>query len=250
VVGDVRPKEVFAAAEKYFGPVPARQTEPVVTASEPAQPAERRTRVSAPAEVPHLLMGYHVPVLARTRSAQLDWEPYALSVLTGILDGGDSARFQKELVRQHRIASEVDTGYSMMARSPTMLSFSGTPAEGHSVKDLEQALRDQLARLKNELVSEEEMRRVKAQVVAADVYGRDSVFNQAMQLGQLAANGLDIRLADQYVERINAVTPKQVQEVARKYLTDENLTVAVLDPLPLGPGKRRATRQGGANHVR
>jgi zinc protease len=250
VVGDVRPKEVFAAAEKYFGPAPARPTEPVMTASEPAQPAERRTRVSAPAEVPHLLMGYHVPVLARARSAQPDWEPYALSVLTGILDGGDSARFQKELVRQHRIASEVDTGYSMMARSPTMLSFSGTPAEGHSVKDLEQALRDQLARLKNELVSEEEMRRVKAQVVAADVYGRDSVFNQAMQLGQLAANGLDIRLADQYVERINAVTPKQVQEVARKYLTDENLTVAVLDPLPLGPGKRRATRQGGANHVR
>lgn len=251
VVGDVRPKAVFAAAEKYFGPVPARRTEPVMTASgEPVQPAERRTRVSAPAEVPHLLMGYHVPVLARARSAQPDWEPYALSVLTGILDGGDSARFQKELVRQHRIASDVDTGYSMTARSPTLLSFSGTPAEGHSVKDLEQALRDQLARLKNELVSEEEMRRIKAQVVAADVYGRDSVFNQAMQIGQLAANGLDIRLADQYVERINAVTPKQVQEVARKYLTDENLTVAVLDPLPLGPGKRRAPRQGGTSHVR
>jgi zinc protease len=117
------------------------------------------------------------------------------------------------------------------------------------VAELDQALRKQLERLRTEPVTDEELRRIKAQVVAADVYGRDSVFNQAMQLGRLAANGLDIKLLDQYVERINRVTAQQVQEVARKYLVDSNLTVGALEPLPLGKHKAPRMRQGGG-HVR
>jgi zinc protease len=89
---------------------------------------------------------------------------------------------------------------------------------------------------------------VKAQVVAANVYSRDSVFYQAMQVGRLAAIGLDWRMLDEYVQRVNAVTAEQVQAVARKYLVDSNLTVAVLDPLPIDKAKRRrAPRMGGGD---
>jgi zinc protease len=69
-----------------------------------------------------------------------------------------------------------------------------------------------------------------------------------MQLGRYAAAGLDWRLADEFVKRIQSVTAEQVQAVAKKYFVDTNLTVAQLDPLPMKPGKR-APRAGGA-HVR
>ena len=89
---------------------------------------------------------------------------------------------------------------------------------------------------------------MKAQVVAGNVYSRDSVFYQAMQIGRLAAVGLDWRMLDDYVKNLNAVTAEQVQTVARKYLVDTNLTVTVLDPQPMSKDKpRRAPRMRGGD---
>ena len=247
VVGDVKPQEVFTLAEKHFGPVPARPVERAAAPAEPRQEGPRRARVSAPAEGPYLIMGYHAPVLAPGHDSR---EPYALSVLAGILDGGASARFARELVRGQKIAADTDVDYSSIMRSPTILGLDGTPANGRSIEELEQALRAQIERMKNERVSDEELKRVKAQVVAADVYGRDSTFNQAMQIGRLAAVGLDWRLVDEYVRRIDAVTAEQVQAVARKYLTADNLTVTVLDPQPIKDHKPLRRPAAGGGHVR
>jgi zinc protease len=246
VAGDVNPGEVFLQAEEYFGPLKAESLPHAVAPVEPKQQGERRTSVSVPAEVPQIVMGYHVPVMSPDDA---DWEPYALTVLAGVLDGGDSARFRKELVREQKVASDVDAGYSMVSRAPDLFSLSGTPAEGRTVAQLEEALRAQVKRVREQPVSEAELRRIKAQVVAADVYGRDSVFNLAMQIGRLAAVGLDIRLLDRYVERIDAVTAEQVRVVARKYLRDDNVTVAVLDPLPIAKGQRRSPVRTGGSHA-
>ena len=101
----------------------------------------------------------------------------------------------------------------------------------------------------DEPVKADELERIKSQVVAGEVYERDSIFYQGMKIGQLETVGLDWRLADDYVERINAVTPEQLQAVARKYLIEKNLTVAVLDPLPMEPGKRRSAAAGGGARV-
>lgn len=245
VAGDVEPHAVFALAEKYFGPVPRREVSATPLAAEPAQNGERRTRVSAPAEVPHLMLGYHVPVLTADNS----WEPYALAVAAGVLDGGNAARFARELVREQKMAAAADANYSPIARAPGLFTLEGTPVAGRSVDELERALRAQIARLRDEPVTEEELRRVKAQVVASDVYARDSVFYQAMQLGQLASAGLDWRLLGRYVERIRAVTAEQVQAVARKFFTDANLTVGILDPLPMKSERKRPMSVGGS-HVR
>ncbi len=246
VVGDVKPKEVFALAKKYFGPVPSRPVERPVIPTEPVQKSERRMRLAVPAKVPYLIIGYHVPVL----TAKDSWEPYALSMLAGILDGGDSARFSRELVRDKKIAANVDVGYDPVARSPGMFLIDGTPAGGRTVRKLEQAIDAQIERIKTEPVSEDELKRVKAQVVAANVYSRDSVFYQAMQVGRLAATGLDWRLSDEYVDRINAVTAEQVLDVAKKYLTETNRTVAVLDPQPMEKNKKRKPARKGAAHGR
>jgi zinc protease len=99
-------------------------------------------------------------------------------------------------------------------------------------------------------VSADELKRVKAQVVAGDVYSRDSVFYQGMRIGQMASVGLDWRMLDDYVKNLNAVTAQQVQAVARKYLVDTNLTVTILDPQPIGKDKPRAAPRMGGGHVR
>jgi zinc protease len=246
VVGDVKPGEVFRLARQHYGEVPMRPVDGVKAPAEPAQTEERRVRVSTPAELPQIVLGYHAPSLS---SADNPWEVYALYVASGVLDGGNSARFPRELVRGSRIASQVNVDYSPIARAGVLFSIEATPSASHTVGELEQALRAQLAKLRDERVTEDELKRVKAQVVAGDVYTRDSVFYQAMQLGRYAAVGLDWRLADEFVKRIQAVTAEQVQAVAKKYFTDVNLTVAQLEPLPMKPGKR-APRVGGASHAR
>jgi zinc protease len=247
VVGDVKPSEVVDLAKKYFGPIPARPFKRPPIPAEPPQKSTRSVDVRVPAQVPYLLMGYHVPVLASHDPD--DWEPYALSVLGGVLDGGESARFERELVRQDKIAVRVGAGYDSIGRAPTLFIFDGTPAAGHDMKGLEKALREQVADIKKNPVGADELARVKAQVVAGDVFRRDSVFYQAMQLGQLAIAGLDLDLLDKRVQRISAITPKQVSEVARKYLVDSNLTVATLDPLPMAAKTERsaAPAAGGSD---
>jgi len=246
VAGDVTPREVFALAQNYFGPIPHREINAAPPAAEPSQQGERRVRVAAPAELPHLILGYHVPVLTAAPS----WEPYALAVAAAVLDGGNAARFARELVREQRIAAAVDVEYTPIGRGPTLFELEGTPAGGRRIDELERALRLQIARLRDESVTPEELQRVKAQVVAADVYARDSVYYQGMRLGELASVGLDWRLAEQYVERIKAVTAEQIQSVARKYLTDANLTVGILDPLPIKSGQKIRAPATGDSHVR
>jgi zinc protease len=126
----------------------------------------------------------------------------------------------------------------------------GTPAQAKSVQDLESAIRAQIQQVKDELVTEEELQRIKAQVVASKVYEKDSVFYQAMQIGTLETVGLDWRLSDQYVDKIRAITPEQIQQVARKYLVDERLTVAVLDPQPLNNiAKNNMANAHGGNYA-
>lgn len=245
VVGDVDPDAVHELAKKYYGVHKRGEVATIKPRVEASQKGEKRLLVKAPAELPYLLMGYKVPTLTPEDS----WEPYAIEVLAAVLDGGQSARFEKQLVRDKQIASSIGTSYGMAGMHDDMLNFSGTPAQGHTVEDLEIAIREQVQRLHHELVSEDELARIKAQVVATDVYQRDSVYYQAMQIGTLETVGLSWKMLDQYVDRIRAITPEQIQQVAKKYLVDDNLTVANLIPQPLDDEtKRRRMMGGGSGH--
>lgn len=230
VVGDVQPDKVYALAKKYFGRLSPSAIPELKPRIEPEQDGERRMVVRQPAELPYLIAGYHVPVL---NNADPEWEAYALEVLTGILSSGRSARLPARLVRGKQIAAGVSAGYDLYSRQDDLFILSGTPARGHDVTELEQALEQEIESLKNEPVSEQELERIKAQVVASDVYEKDSVFYQAMQMGILETVGLGWQTMEEYREKVNAVTAEQIQAVARKYLRQENRTVAILDPLPI-----------------
>jgi zinc protease len=190
-------------------------------------------------------MGYKAPVL---RTAEEDWEPYALEVLANILDGGDSARLTRELVRGSQIASSAGAGYDLYDRQEGLFLLDGTPAGTHTVAEVQQALFEQVQRLQETLIEADELARVKSQVVASNVYEQDSSFYQAMKVGQLEAVGLDWKHANAYVDRINAVTAGQVQSVAKKYLVEERLTIAELDPLPMETGSKPRSDTNGGGH--
>lgn len=245
VVGDVSGPEVLALAEKHFGSLAPSSVEEPKPRREPPQRGQRRIDLKIPAELPFLVMGYKVPVL---KNADEAWKAYALEVLTAVLDGGNSARLTRELVRGRQLAAAVGSDYELYARQGAMLVLTGTPAQGHGTAELEGAFREQIRRLREEPVSRPELDRIKAQVTAAKVYEKDSVFYQAMQIGMLETVGLDWRLSDEYVARVAEVTPEQVQQVAREFLVDERLTVATVDPQPLD-GRHPLPSAEGAPHA-
>ncbi|HFC54481.1 MAG TPA: insulinase family protein, partial [Gammaproteobacteria bacterium] len=244
VVGDVDPRQVLKLARKHFGPIPTAGLKLPKPRTESRQRGVRRVGVRAPAELPYLLMGYKVPVL---KTAAEEWEPYALEVLAGVLDGGDSARLARNLVRKRQLAASAGAGYNLYSMRQDLFLLDGTPARGHSAAELEEALREEIERLKRELVSDAELARIKAQVVAGKTYEQDSIFYQAMQMGTLETVGLGWQRMDEYSDRVLAITAEQLQKVARKYLVDERLTVARLEPLPLENGNG-GKGQGGEQH--
>ncbi|WNV03643.1 pitrilysin family protein [Candidatus Methylospira mobilis] len=249
VVGDVEPRAVFALAKKYFGALKPSKLLPAKPQGEVEQLGERRITVKVPAKLPFLVMGYKVPVL---KGASEAWEPYAIEVLAGILDGGNSARLATHLVRGRQLASSVSAGYDPYSRLPSLFSLEGTAAEGKSLPELEKALLEEVRQLQETPVSQEELDRVKAQVLAGKVFERDSIFYQAMQLGVAETVGLGWQVIDQYVDKVNAVTADQIRQVAKKYLIPDRLSVGYLEPLPIPEGSAAPEDSAplGGQHVR
>ncbi|ODU05949.1 MAG: peptidase M16 [Thiobacillus sp. SCN 63-1177] len=241
VAGDVKSADVIAMAKRYFGVIPARVLPVRKPQDEPAQIGEKRVVVKVPAKVPYLLMAWHAPILK-------DWEkdtaPYALQILAGVLSGNDSARLQKSLVKTQQIAVSTSAGYDAVSRGPGMFMIDATPAPGKTADELEKAIRGQVERIQREGVSEAELARVKAQVIAADVYQRDSLFYQAMQLGEYVTAGLPPEALAHRVDKLRAVSAGEVQAAARQWLQDDQLSVGILDPQALQPQTHRPAVPG------
>ncbi|HQC28405.1 MAG TPA: pitrilysin family protein [Methylotenera sp.] len=236
VVGDVKADEVYKLAKQHFGKLKPKVVPERKPQQEPPQIGERRVVVKAPAKLPSLQIGFHTPVL---NDPNQDWEPYALEILASVLSGNDSARLNQKLVRESQIAVDVGAGYDMIARGRQgLFELAGSPSEGKTVAELEAAILQQIEKIKESGVADEELKRVKAQVIAADVYQRDSVFYQAMQIGQLELTGFSWKILKDYPAKLSAVTSAQVQEVAKKYLVKDNMTVATLDPQPIDPNAK------------
>ncbi|MDP1611130.1 MAG: pitrilysin family protein [Sulfuritalea sp.] len=234
VVGDVDHREVFRLAQKYYGANKAHALPERKPQNEPRQAGIRRVSVKAPAKLPYLAMAWKTPKLRDVRN---DRDPYALEVLAAVLDGHDASRFSKNLVRGSKIAQSAGAGYDGSLRGEATFTLDGQPAEGKTIADLEAALRAELKRVQDEGVSPEELARVKIQSVAAQIYKHDSLMAQAMEIGGLEASGLAWSDLDMLLEKLKSVTAEEVQAVAKKYFTDDTLSIAVLDPQPLEQSK-------------
>ena len=235
IVGDVDHEQVFKLAEQYYGALTPRALPARKPQVEPLQTGIRRLTVKAPADTPVVLMTYKVPVI---RDVEHDTDPYALEMLSAILDGHDAARFSKHLIREQRLAASAGVGYDSTSRGPGRFYLQASPSKGKKPTELEAGLRAEIARVASGGVTQDELARAKAQLMAGQIYKLDSMFAQAMEIGQLESAGIPYRQDKRMIEKLQAVTAEQIKEVAKKYFSDEQLTVAELDPQPLPQSPR------------
>ena len=248
VVGDVDAARVFRLAERHYGRLKSRPLPALRANDEAPQRGLRRTEVRAPAEAHGVLMGWKVPALRRIDQADAPASPYALAVLASLLDGYDGARLRQVLVRERRLAVATSASYDPYPRGPAMLMLGATAAQGVGTAQLEAAMRAEVARVVTEGVPAAELERVKTQMVARDVFDRDSIFSQSIEIGRLENAGLSWRDADRILERIRGVDAEQVRAAAR-LLSDDQLTVGTLEALPLdAAAPRRPAASGALRH--
>ena len=231
IVSDKQPKTILALVSEKFKDIPSHSLPARKPQREPIGLGEKEISVkpNVTANIPMLMMGYSTPSLL-TASEDQKWQPYALEVMAGILSGGNSSRLAKELVRGKQSAIEASASYDMYDRYDNQFNLFGVVKQLNNVPQLKKDLLAQVQRLQSYLVSPAELNRIKNQVIASNIYAKDSVFGLAMELGMLTTIGLSPQTGLDYIEKIKAVTPKQIQEVARLYLTPNNLTNAVLIP--------------------
>jgi zinc protease len=228
IAGDVDAQQVLASVEKYYGAVAAQELPVRKPQIEPPQRGVKQVQVKAPADSAQLTMAWKAP---RLESGKLDEpDPYALELLTAVLDGYDNARLNRSLVKQEKVVNDVSVGYDMVSRGPALFLIGTTLAKGKTVEQVQASIRKALNDVKQNGILESELKRIKVRILSEQIYKRDSIFGQAMEIGGTEMAGFSWRDIDYMLEKMQSITPEQVQAVAKKYLVDDHLTIAVLDP--------------------
>ncbi|MDP2021080.1 pitrilysin family protein [Hydrogenophaga sp.] len=236
IAGDVDALQVHAMAERIYGRIPARAVPPRKPREEPAQAGPRRLDYRAAADQALVALSFKVPRWSGGEDAASQ-DALALTVLSAVLDGYSGARLERSLVQGtgrggKRIADSASASYGLMGRGPQLFMLVAVPAQGVSADTAAAALRTEVTRIAREGISEAELQRVKTQWMAGEIYKLDSVFNQAQELGSYWVQGMDLDTGERLMSRLRQVSAEQVQAVAKRYFSDEQLSTAVLVPDP------------------
>ncbi len=241
VAGDFKKEELLPKIERAFGPIPKGGIPDQEKTKETPQIGERRIFVKKEAQLPFLVMGYHVPNLLHPDS-------YVLEVIATLLSEGKSSRLYQNLVREKRLVLSADSDYSLLSRDPRLFYLSADLLPGKEVADVEKALDQEIERLQRESVGGQELEKTKNQLEASFIFGQDSIFNQAMLLARHEIT-LNWKAVDDYLPSIRKVTPEDIERVAKKYLIPDNRTVGILIPLPPKDGKSSPSSPSIKEHV-
>jgi zinc protease len=239
VAGDVDVAAVRALAENIYGAIAARPVPARKPRLEPEQMGPRRMEYRATTEQSLVALAYPVPGLRSLEGRdQQSQDALALTVLSAVLDGYSGARLERALVQggdRPRLADSAGASVGLLGRGPRQFVLTAVPAPGVEAEAVAQALKDEVGRIAREGISDTELQRVKTQWAAAEIYKRDSVFNQAQELGTYWINGWEVQSGDRLMARLRAVTAEQVRDVALRHFSDDRLSTAVLVP---DPGRR------------
>jgi zinc protease len=234
VVGDFRKDELLSVIENSFGSVPRGALPEQEVGEELNQIGERRILVKKEAQLPTLVMGYHVPNLKNPDS-------FVLEVIASILSSGKSSRLYRSLVEEKRLVLSADADHSLLSRDPGLFYLSAEPLPGKEIPEVEKALDQEVERLQKEPVGNGELEKAKNQLEASFIFGQDSIFSQAMVLARHEI-ALGWRSMEDYLPSIRRVTKEDIQRVAARYLTQDNRTVGILIPLP--PKEKKPVPEG------
>jgi len=222
VVGDVTPEEIFELAEKYLEPIPSQDPPEPVRTVEPEQLGERRFVIEKEAQVPLIVMAYHI-------GAGDDPEAPALRLLLSILTDGDSSRLHQRLVEQDQVAISVgsfqDEGFD-----PGLAWFRATLSEATDPATAEKTIDEELQKVVKDGVTDDELRKAKNIYLSGFWRNMKTINGKAYALGEYEVFHGDYRKLFEAPAIYDAVTREQVQQVAAKVLRRTNRTVGVLKP--------------------
>lgn len=241
VVGDVNSDEIVKLAKKHIEPIKASEPPPPVTTKEPEQQGERRVVVKKFAQLPIVMMAYHVP-----ETASPDY--YALKVLQTILFSGQSSRMYQRIVDKDQLALSVSGDYDF-AFDPTLFQINSQPKEGVAPEAVERAVYEELEKVKAAPVTDAELEKAK-NILLANFYRQiKTISGRANQIGTYEVFFGDYRKLFNAADDYKKVTKADLTRVAQKYFTEKNRTVATLipeqevKPAPKPtPARRRARR--------
>ena len=232
IVGDVSFDQVMDLAKRYMGPIPRQAPPPEVRTKEPEQRGERRAILSKPAQLPMILVMYHVP---ETRNA--DTTP--LEVLQTLLSNGQSSRLYKRLVDTDQMATNANANLGN-SLDPATFNFMIKVRSGVDPANAEKALYDELAKLAAEPVPDAELRKAKNQMLANHYRQMKTIEGRANLLGSYELFHGGYQKLFSAGEEVEAVKAADVQRVANQYFTARNRTVATL--VPEKAGNREVTK--------
>jgi zinc protease len=223
VVGDIDPAATLGLIKKYYG-VYAHSPAPIPTiyTEEPAQSGERRVVVRRPGELGTVIIAHKVP-------NGRDADQPALDMLDAILSSGKNARLYRALVDQG-LALNAGAGTDLH-RDLSLHSVYAVLAPNATHEQVEKALLAEIARIANEGVTAAEVARVKQQYIAADAYKRDGTAAIAGEISEWIAVG-DWTLYVTFPQKVQLVTPADVQRVAKQYFKEDQSTTGWFIPVP------------------
>jgi len=221
VVGDMDPGETLALIKKYFGGIPVRTMKKISVPTEQRQKEERRVSVPFDAN-PVMMMGFHKPTAP-------SFDDYVFDVLETILTKGRTSRLYHQLVTDLQIATSISAINGMPGiRYPNLFVFYAEPRRPHTNAELKKNILRELEKIKNEPVPEEELTKAKNQMKMDYIQSLNANSKIASILAYYEALLGDYKYFSKYLDHIEKVTAKDIQRIARTYLTDNNRTTAVL----------------------
>lgn len=226
VAGDVKSDDVRKMVDHYFAAIPSRTIPDVDMPKELPEPGDRRITLQFSGKVPALYLAYNVPSLLTGKPGDAE----ALRMMAGVMDEGMSARLETRLVRDQRIAAAVNSGYDAFDRGDTLFMVTAVPAPGKTMEQLEQAILAEIEKLKTEAISDGDLQRVYAGYLSGEVFQRDSVQAQAMNIGSLESSGYSWKVQDEWLKKLKDVTADQVRQVAQTFLVPSRRSIMYLLP--------------------
>jgi zinc protease len=214
IAGDFEPERTLKLVQSYFSPAQRKNTPSLVYPPMPDKPnAGRDTVEDHNARTPAVVYGFMIPP---TRAP----DHYALELAGTLLANGESSRLYKQLVHDRAVADSV-SAWTEDHRGPDQFSVMAVLTEKAKLPDVEVAVEAQLARLRDAPPTAQELDKAKRQLRASFVFGLQTNMGRSIQLGEFETNFGDARLLAHELARYLTVTPKDVQDAARRWLTPD-----------------------------
>jgi len=222
IVGDFESAKALDLIKKYFAGIPSGPPPPAVTTVEPPQMGPKQVLIRKEAQTPSFDMVFHAP---NCQSPDF----YPLSILDMVLLNGESSRLYRRLVREEQLALNVFGGIGETI-DPLLFEIYVKPRPGVDLNRLEAVIEEELDKIKKEGITEKEYQKAQNMIRSDFYFGLQTNAGKAGRLGRAEVLYGSFEKLFAQMDNYAAVKREQIQEAAKKYLTENNKTVGKLIP--------------------